>query len=727
MRRLLSCLLFSLALPAAQAQDILLDNGPAQFTVTGEWAVSTAVAGYEGANYRTHAANGAPPGAVVVDNTDTGFGIVGDWPLSTAVGGYQGPNYQTHVANGDLPGSLVIDNTDANSTAVGTWNPSTAVGGYQGTNYATHAAGTGSASFTWTPAIAQAGDYQIYAKWTANPNRASNATYTVAHANGSTPVTVNQQTNGGQWNLLGTYTMAPGSAIRLTDQANGYVIADGVKLVPVGAPANTATWNATLPNSGDYQVYARWTAHPNRATNATYTISHATGNTAVTVNQQLNGGQWNLLGNYTFSGNASVKLTDQADGYVIADAVMFVPSGTGPNTATWTPQLTQSGDYQIYAKWTAHPNRATNATYTVSHATGNTPVTVNQQINGGQWNLLGSYTLAPGSSISLTDQANGYVIADAIKLVAANQSPTVSITSPQPNTSYTALASIHLEATAADTDGSITQVTLTQNGQLLTTLTVAPYAYDWINVQPGSYSITAQSTDDKGASTTSTPLQIEVITGIPQAYYIHTDQLNTPRLITDQSNTPVWRWDSDPFGSTMPDENPSGLGVFEFDLRFPGQVADKETGLFYNYYRDYDPATGRYPQSDPIGLAGGSFSTYAYVGGNPLNDIDPLGLATARSGEQMLIPPELTLNVGRAGGQIARDRRSEKNDPHVGSVCKRTTCDEPKPQRSCTASNPSGGTIYPKVGQHSLVNQGSKRCVCVEWEPHLVDSQGNPI
>jgi RHS repeat-associated protein len=76
----------------------------------------------------------------------------------------------------------------------------------------------------------------------------------------------------------------------------------------------------------------------------------------------------------------------------------------------------------------------------------------------------------------------------------------------------------------------------------------------------------------------------------------------------------------------VPDENPSGLGVFEYPGRFPGQYFDKETNLSYNYFRDcFDPATGRYCQSDPIGLRGG-INTYAYAKSKPLMLIDADGL-----------------------------------------------------------------------------------------------------
>ena len=88
----------------------------------------------------------------------------------------------------------------------------------------------------------------------------------------------------------------------------------------------------------------------------------------------------------------------------------------------------------------------------------------------------------------------------------------------------------------------------------------------------------------------------------------------------------VWQWDNaDPFGNNVPNENPGGLGKFEQPLRFPGQYADKETNLNYNINRDYDPAVGRYIESDPIGLAG-DINTNAYVGGNPISRVDPLGL-----------------------------------------------------------------------------------------------------
>ncbi|MFC0130820.1 RHS repeat-associated core domain-containing protein, partial [Ralstonia solanacearum] len=162
-------------------------------------------------------------------------------------------------------------------------------------------------------------------------------------------------------------------------------------------------------------------------------------------------------------------------------------------------------------------------------------------------------------------------------------------------------------------------------------------------------------------------------------YYVYADQIDTPRVITDTNNLMVWRWDqADPFGATLPDENPSGLGAFAYNLRFPGQVYDAETGKHYNANRDYDPASGRYVQSDPIGLNGGQWSTYGYVGGQPTRYADPNGLCI----EDLCIGEAIV--VGRVAYQGYRAYRTyqaatriadaiaaaKSNDDDVGGQCK---------------------------------------------------------
>lgn len=111
----------------------------------------------------------------------------------------------------------------------------------------------------------------------------------------------------------------------------------------------------------------------------------------------------------------------------------------------------------------------------------------------------------------------------------------------------------------------------------------------------------------------------------PLVYYVHTDHINTPRAVVDRNNYVRWRWMAEPFGTTLADESPSGLQTFTFNLRFPGQLYDEESGIHQNWHRDYIPGIGRYAQSDPIGLAGGP-NTFGYVGADPLRYSDPRGL-----------------------------------------------------------------------------------------------------
>ncbi|MBS0556064.1 MAG: RHS repeat protein [Proteobacteria bacterium] len=108
--------------------------------------------------------------------------------------------------------------------------------------------------------------------------------------------------------------------------------------------------------------------------------------------------------------------------------------------------------------------------------------------------------------------------------------------------------------------------------------------------------------------------------------YVHTDQLDSPRIVTSTTGASQWNWpwQTNPFGETAP------TGTLALNLRFPGQYLDAETGLNYNYFRDYEPGTGRYVESDPIGLGAG-LGTYTYVFNAALRWKDNNGLSTGGS------------------------------------------------------------------------------------------------
>ncbi|MDP9892578.1 RHS repeat-associated protein [Variovorax boronicumulans] len=126
-------------------------------------------------------------------------------------------------------------------------------------------------------------------------------------------------------------------------------------------------------------------------------------------------------------------------------------------------------------------------------------------------------------------------------------------------------------------------------------------------------------------------------------YAVHSDHLNTPRKLTNVDGQAVWQWSYSAFGEDKPTlaknrfanlevtPNPGTTGISEvkFNLRYPGQYADEESGLFYNGFRTYDPRVGRYTQGDLIGLDGG-WNRFGYVDGNPLSYSDPKGLYGCR-------------------------------------------------------------------------------------------------
>lgn len=103
-------------------------------------------------------------------------------------------------------------------------------------------------------------------------------------------------------------------------------------------------------------------------------------------------------------------------------------------------------------------------------------------------------------------------------------------------------------------------------------------------------------------------------------YYVYSDQIGVPSLVEDSQHKEVWRGRAAPFGRI----ESAAEAKIEFNLRFPGHYFDAELGLHYNRFRYYDPALGRYLQSDPWGITGG-YNLYAYPT-NPLLHVDVRGL-----------------------------------------------------------------------------------------------------
>jgi hypothetical protein len=149
------------------------------------------------------------------------------------------------LADGQILGSdppavgteTIVDNAAATGFSTsGTWTASSATSGYYGGNYLHDINSAGGKSATFTPTLSATDTYEVFARWTADPNRATNAMYEIVHAGGTNTVSVNQRNNGGIWYSLGVFTFNAGTSGNVTlrnTAANGYVIADAVRFLQV--------------------------------------------------------------------------------------------------------------------------------------------------------------------------------------------------------------------------------------------------------------------------------------------------------------------------------------------------------------------------------------------------------------------------------------------------------------------------------------------------------------
>jgi RHS repeat-associated protein len=320
-------------------------------------------------------------------------------------------------------------------------------------------------------------------------------------------------------------------------------------------------------------------------------------------------------GTYTFS----ARVTDNHGATSVSSPVTVILNAP-PTVSLNSPAaiVTAPGSFQI----SAAPTDADGTVQKVDFFQGGTPIATSTSAP-----FTASIELLPWGTYTYTalvTDNHGATGTSTPLSVRVNAPPSVTLSSP--SISFRAPANIPISALPLDLDGTIASVQVFNGTTPIATLTGAPFNLTWQSVPQGTYTLSAVVTDDLGATVTSAPFQISVASAEMKLYFIHVDHLNTPRMVADEQQRTVWRWDqNEPFGNDAPRENPESLGRFEFPLRFPGQYYDVESALHYNFFRDYDPLIGRYVEPDPTGLEAGLL-LYGYVHGNPLSYIDPLGL-----------------------------------------------------------------------------------------------------
>jgi len=408
------------------------------------------------------------------------------------------PNNTTYsfTATGTVavpPSTQIIDDSSASGfTATSGWIPYGGQGYKNNVHYV--GAGSGSEVATWTFNVAPGTTYQVAVTYSAQGNRATNAPYTVYDASTSLgTVAVNQQLTpsdfidqGVGWKTLGNFTPSGSTlVVKLTNAANGYVIADAVRIQsvtpqPVVAvfdgitgianggsdsfgstpPGNPVTKTFTVKNTGTLPLtltdpitvpagftlaadFGSTTVAPGSSTTFAVKLTAASaGNYSGLLSFDTNDPN-NTTYSFTVSGKVAVPPTTQiiddssASGFTVTPGwilyggqgylnnVHYVGAGNGSEVATWTFSIVPGGKYDVAVTYSAQGNRATNAPYTVyDGGTSLGTIAVNQQLTpndfsdqGVGWKDLGTFTISGNTLVvTLTNAANNYVIADAVRI-----------------------------------------------------------------------------------------------------------------------------------------------------------------------------------------------------------------------------------------------------------------------------------------------------------------------
>ena len=354
---------------------------------------------------------------------------------------------------------IISDTQDLSTESTGQWNLSVGFDAFEGSALVSQK----KATYTWTADLFQSGYYEVYMWWSSLPGSCSNCPVTVRCGEALLEnLSVDQMYNGGQWNLIGTYEFEAGDTCSVTIRSEGSgckTSADAVKFVYSGEFVPEARIDFMYPNpariddevcfeghgiSGEGRTIEGYSWVSDRdgelSNDSTFCVSSLSAGThqlslrvkddtevwSVPVSEALYVGEVAITcdnGESCTSKTGKWKVEETSHAY---RGTLLTSSKNA--TCTWTPDLLQTGFYEIYMWWDAALVNCDSCPVTITCG-GEVLDTllVDQRQDGGQWNLLGTYELATGNGCSVTILSEGGIYsrtaADAVRFVFTDNLP----------------------------------------------------------------------------------------------------------------------------------------------------------------------------------------------------------------------------------------------------------------------------------------------------------------
>ena len=362
------------------------------------------------------------------------------------------PDHFDAVITASTAVEVIVDNLDIGTSWVGTWLPSGASGYWAADSVWANDA---SDSFTFNANLASGTAYAVYEWHTTWPSRYTAVPHEIRNgATLLTTVNVNQQSNGGQWNLLGAFIFNSPASVTVLATPGFSSNADAVRFVPLTTLLSLEITGPLTVDEGlvaDYDAIAHFSggmsvpvqpqlwdvdiAEASINTTGTLTAGMVAADTPAVISAQysINGTIANDTHNLTVlnSGGVPVEvIIDNLDAST-SSVGQWLPSGAGGFWATNSVWANDTGDsftftanlvagvtYQVYEWHTVWPSRYTAVPHRIySGATLLQTANVDQQVNGGQWNLLGTYTFNGPASVTILATPGFSSNADAVRFV----------------------------------------------------------------------------------------------------------------------------------------------------------------------------------------------------------------------------------------------------------------------------------------------------------------------